>query len=31
LLRKEATQHPNLLKHFAIQPTSDHLIQAAAA
>ncbi len=31
LLRKEATQHPNLLKNFAIQPTSDHLIQAAAA
>jgi hypothetical protein len=31
LLRKEAIQHPNLLKNFAIQPTSDHLIQAAAA
>ncbi len=31
LLRKEATEHPELLQQFGIQHSSAHLIQAAAA
>ena len=31
LLRKETTQHPELLQQFGIFPTAPHLIAAAAA